>query len=407
MSFKPTSRGQTVDSKLNYKEVLRILLEDMDLMQKLVSLFCIQEKILSHLAAKCVSSIVLFQLQESNSFNSVWQQMCLNTFRRGCPCRELDGCLWSLTAVLKGVLKGTYNSKRELLEKLLIAFDPVLPDLYTGLLSQRGVGSATVAYPSDTYHIEVIQTTFTDLLEMLTAARVKLQTCTMSQRLLHLQASVLLQLADSPAHYSVKKKVLLLLKRSLLQKAGEDLCTAELQSSTQGDSHLIADMWILADSVLESVRSGWVQRISVSTQPSLFGGTGVASPGSREGPDFLMLRAVSLVLLKSLEYKVQHVTQEGDEGTLDIQSYLGPLMLFLNQHLTRSHQLCHPCVWVSLVFGEQDDDMMEAAKTLMVLYLYQRRVNAASAQDPCGTGCNPHCHFIFLLQSVALTTPCS
>ncbi|XP_036400196.1 protein Lines homolog 1 [Megalops cyprinoides] len=75
-------------------------------------------------------------------------------------------------------------------------------------------------------------------------------------------------------------------------------------------------------------------------------------------------------------------------------------MLFLNQHLTQSHRLCHPCVWVSLVFGEQDDDMMEAAKTLMLLYLYQRRVNAASAWDPCGTGCNPHCHFIFLLQSV-------
>ncbi|XP_035273713.1 protein Lines homolog 1 isoform X3 [Anguilla anguilla] len=242
---------------------------------------------------------------------------------------------------------------------------------------------------------------FVDLLEVLTAARVRLHICSMSQRLLYQRASVFLHLVDSPALYAVKKKVLLLLKRVLLEKAGDDLCIGEVQPSAQVDGQMTPDLWALADSVLRSASTGWVQRISVSGKASLFGGTSASAPGSCEGPDFVMLRAVSLVLLKSLEYKVQQVSKQGSLCPVDIQSYLCPLMVFLSQHLPQSRQLCHSCAWVSLVFGDQDDDMIEAAMTLMLLYLYQKRVNATSDEDACSTGYNPHCLFIYLLKSVA------
>lgn len=54
------------------------------------------------------------------------------------------------------------------------------------------------------------------------------------------------------------------------------------------------------------------------------------------------------------------------------QSYLHSLMLFVNQHLSGAWLLGHPCAWVSMVFGEQDDDMFEAARIVLSLYLHQR-----------------------------------
>ncbi|KAJ8271547.1 hypothetical protein COCON_G00104060 [Conger conger] len=313
----------------------------------------------------------------------------------------MDNCLLSLTTVVKGVLKGPYECKREKLDELLVAFDPVLPHLYTGLLSCGGPGSDMAACQVDSCDLDTIHMTFVDLLEVLTAARVRLHVCPMSLRLLYQQTSVCLQLVDSPVHYAVKKKVLLLLKRVLLGKAGEDLSIGEVQPSAQVDADMTPDLWALADSVLRSAGTGWVQRVSVSAKASFFGGTGESVPGGREGPDFVMLRAVSLLLLKSLEYKVQQVSTEDSLCPVDIQSYLCPLMIFLSQHLTQSLQLYHSCAWVSLVFGEQDDDMIEAAMTLMLLYLYQKRANAASDEDACSSGYNPHCLFICLLKSVA------
>ncbi|KAI1889724.1 hypothetical protein AGOR_G00165890 [Albula goreensis] len=401
MSSFLLSSNHPVDGSLYYKEVLRTSLEDMELMLKLVSLFSNQDNALSHLAVKCASTVVLFQLLETNSFNRVWQQMSFQTFQRGMPSNEMAACVWSLTAIVKGLMKGTYKCKNETLEKLLVEFDPVFPDLYTRLLSWREPGTDVAACQVGLFNLETVQITLIDLLEVLTVARVKLHICSMSQRILYLHASVLLQLVNSPAHYVVKKKALLLLKRVLLQKAGEDLALEEVQPPAQADDHMTTDMWTLVDSVLHVIHSGWLHGIPVSAKASFFGGTDLSGPGSREGPDFVILRGVSLILLKSLQYKVQHISEEGSLCSVDIRSYLSPLIVFLRQHVIQKHQLCHSCAWVSLVFGEQDDDMIEAAKTLMLLYLYQRRMNATSDEDACTTGYNPHCHFIFLLKSVA------
>lgn len=68
-------------------------------------------------------------------------------------------------------------------------------------------------------------------------------------------------------------------------------------------------------------------------------------------------------------------------------------------------EVTHSCCWVSLLFGEQDDDMMEAAKALLSIFLSYRLHSglgdSAVLDAPCASGCNPHCHFVLLLQSIS------
>lgn len=56
-----------------------------------------------------------------------------------------------------------------------------------------------------------------------------------------------------------------------------------------------------------------------------------------------------------------------------------PLLTFLKKHLKLSsciHPYGHPCAWLSELFIEQDDDMLEAAKVLLTVYLkFQRLVS--------------------------------
>lgn len=37
----------------------------------------------------------------------MWQETCVQAFCSSCPTAELDACLWSLTEVLKKLLKGS------------------------------------------------------------------------------------------------------------------------------------------------------------------------------------------------------------------------------------------------------------------------------------------------------------
>lgn len=63
----------------------------------------------------------------------------------------------------------------------------------------------------------------------------------------------------------------------------------------------------------------------------------------------------------------------GSQSDIDVCGYLTELMSFLQRHGTLVSPDAHSCSWVSVVFAEQDDDMMESAKTLIGLYLYQKR----------------------------------
>ncbi|XP_015198441.1 protein Lines homolog 1 [Lepisosteus oculatus] len=387
-------------------DILRILLEEKDLMSKLVSLFGIQDKLLSHLAVKCASSLVLFQIGSTNSFDLHWQQMCLQTLLKRCPDNEMNGCLWSLTFVIKGLLRGVFQQKMEILGKLLTSLDLVFPALHSMMFSFADFSQELSTSSKYEFGFETSLASFIDLIEVLIAARTKLKTLASSQRLLFIQASLALQLVGSPVHCSVKKKMLLLLKRCLLQKAGEDFSIGQVKGSLLRDDILDSDMLMLATAVLQSPFSGWLQSVSVSSNPSYFGGTSIVGENVLGSADCVMLRAAILTLIKSLEYKVLHA---GSVPGFEIQGYLPSLMLFLKKHLNATEQqLCHPCSWVSVVFLDQDDDMMEAAKAMLTLYLHFRRVSNTEVCDAelfvqltHEYGCNPHCHFLFFLNSVA------
>ncbi|MBN3308908.1 LINES protein, partial [Amia calva] len=343
--------------------------------------------------------------------SDVWKQTCLQTLLKNRPGNETSGCLWSLTFVIKGVLKGEFEHEKEILDNLFIVLDPILNDLYSSMFSPRDVSQEPPGYSEDTSDSETNLTSFISLLEVLITARTRLCISASSPRLLFIQASLALQLVICPVHHIVRKKMLLLLKRCLLQKAGEDFSLGEVDSSLKRDIYFYTDMLALANAVLHSVDSGWLGNVSVNSSTSFFGGDTVLYEGTLEMSDFVMLRAASLVLLKSLEYKVQQSRKEGGVAVVEIQSYLHPLMLFLKKNLKspeHSQQLCHPCSWLSVVFMDQDDDMIEAAKTLLILYSHFRSTTDA---EFCNTpsldqmthenGFNPHCHFLILLNSVA------
>lgn len=51
---------------------------------------------------------------------------------------------------------------------------------------------------------------------------------------------------------------------------------------------------------------------------------------------------------------------------------MSQLLMFWRSHVKlspQSHPVVHHCEWLSLVFMEQDDDMWEAAKVLLLIYL--------------------------------------
>ncbi|KAL1007482.1 hypothetical protein UPYG_G00087380 [Umbra pygmaea] len=385
-----TCQELSQESLLYFKHLFTVLFQDMDFMSKLVKLLSCNDRLLSHLAAKSISSNIISELHCSSTVNRNWERKCLQGLQNPCSANELDACMWSITTVLKAVLKKTAVYNQGILEKLLATFDPAVTAVYSQLLpEQRGGHGQDWA---------TTLSTFLDMLEVLTAARFKLSAtsdCFTSLRLSFVQASALLQLVHSPVNYFVKKQVLLLLKRILLKKAGEDMALGETSSLMRTDDHMTIDLGLLAEDVLQAVHADWLRCVPVGLKAVSFGGTSQLNGGSSNDSDYVMLRAVSLVVLKAVEYKVQCAGGKGD--ATDIHGYLSALLLFLNQHGV--HLGSHSCCWVSLVFGEQDDDMMEAAKAL--LDMHQRLSSGQDTVAPCFVGGNPHCHFLFLLHNIA------
>lgn len=52
----------------------------------------------------------------------------------------------------------------------------------------------------------------------------------------------------------------------------------------------------------------------------------------------------------------------------DFHSSMSQLLIFWRSH-QKSYPGGHQCEWLSLIFIEQDDDMWEAAKALLLIYL--------------------------------------
>nr|XP_021530039.1 protein Lines homolog 1 [Aotus nancymaae] len=95
---------------------------------------------------------------------------------------------------------------------------------------------------------------------------------------------------------------------------------------------------------------------------------------------------------------------------VDLQRFMSELLTFLKPHLQPSLELHNPCKWLSRVFIEQDDDMLEAAKASLGIYLTLTRGCEATESLTQGkevwthhtheNGYNPHCIFLFFLGNI-------
>ncbi|KAK1798551.1 hypothetical protein P4O66_006844 [Electrophorus voltai] len=394
-----SSKSLPQNVKVFYEDIIKKLFGDISLMPELVHFLNYPDRFLSHLTAKCMTSFVVYDISIRRESNPVWTATLVETFKESGPGYRLDSCLWSSTHVIKGILNGCCLNKQELLMKLLAGFEPSLHSLYSELLScatsQHTKAAMRAAYSSD---LDITVCAFVDLLEALAAARMRHGVCSSIQRLMFLQASALLHLVDSEVEYFVKKRTLLLLKRCLAQRAGEEWALGEGHATLCDAEGWSSDILAMADAVLQAVDSGWLRRVSVKPWASFFGGNRESSADG-EGKDAVMLRAVSLILIKCLELKMQHVVTAGASHAFNVQKYVMELLVFLQPQVFQCQKDTHNCSWISLVFHEQDDDMMESAKALTALYLYQKRLDS-SDPEACNWGCNPHCHFILLLQSL-------
>lgn len=151
---------------------------------------------------------------------------------------------------------------------------------------------------------------FIDLLEALLASRIELELPLRCQRVLFLKVSYILKLISSSIHYLIKKKLIMLLKKCVLYKSRED---AKSGSLFLQNPSLYEDMLALSNAVLQVVNLAWLNQIPLSEKASYFGGSEtVPGDGTQGGTDQTVLRALSLVVLKALEFKFQNSATEAE-----------------------------------------------------------------------------------------------
>lgn len=149
-----------------------------------------------------------------------------------------------------------------------------------------------------------------DLLEALTASTLQYgaPSCLQCQSLTHLHSSALLRMISCSSEYFVKKRLLLLLKRVVLRKAGEEWTTGATPGLNLRNSD--TDMTLLTQSVLTAVGANWLEGVQVEISSS-FWGTGCLQVDASK-LDYVLLRAVSLLLLKSVEIHFETAYRKGE-----------------------------------------------------------------------------------------------
>ncbi|XP_041031314.1 protein Lines homolog 1 isoform X1 [Carcharodon carcharias] len=417
MGSKLHSEILNQDVRESYMKATRVLLEDMDISSKLVPLFGCPDKLLSHMAVKCVASLILVQILVLNLSIESWMNSCLYTLSEDSGSSKAAEWLQTITFVTKEILKGKSLNKTVTIQKLLIPLDSVFDGFYSVTFASYSGDCRTSGATTrpDTENIATTnQLPFIDLLEVFAAIRIQLKLNFSCLRILYLCASQILHCVISSAHYLVKKRLLLLLKQCILCQAGEDDADSCCAISQQ-DNHMHYDLLAVSNAVLQALVSGWLRQVPVSPKPSFFGGSEIFGvEDSNCGPDLVTLRAVSLILIKAMEIKVQNMTfADKEKGCLraELQSWMSQLMTFLRMHFQcpeRSQLLSHPCTLVSLVFGEQDDDMVEAARALLNIYKRSYRSLDSYSQGKTDISLethehcfNPHCIFLLMLQNLA------
>ncbi|NWR58243.1 LINES protein, partial [Bucorvus abyssinicus] len=406
MVAKAESQEIEFSTRQKYCEILVLLLKEAKIDSKLICLLGSYDQLLSHMASKSLASLVYFQLKAENALNVTWLAFSLKTLS-GLPVNtEVAECLWTVTTITKDVLKDAVSPRAGILKKLLGPLDAVLEEFYNSILLHH-FDSHDYTSPFSEAANNLIS--FIDMLEALLASRVELELPLRCQRVLFLKVSYVLNLISSSIHYLIKKKFIMLLKKCVLYKSRED---AKSGSLFLQNPSLYEDMLALSNAVLQVVNLTWLNRIPLREKASYFGGS-EAAPGDdpQGGSDQTVLRALSLVMLKALEIKFQNSATEAEiKG--DFHSSMSQLLIFWRSH-QKSHPVGHQCEWLSLIFIEQDDDMWEAAKALLLIYLKFDRLrcdavdNSSQKEEESwnflthASGCNPHCIFLFFLEKIA------
>ncbi|NWH82362.1 LINES protein, partial [Piaya cayana] len=407
---KAESQEVEFNMRQKYCEILILLLKEAKIDSQLICLVGSSDQLLSHMASKSLASLVYFQLKEEDTLNITWHTFSLKTLSGFPVDTQVAQCLWTLTGVLKEVLKDRALPKSGILMKLLAPLDAVLEEFYDSILVHH-FDSHRYTSPYSEAANNLIS--FVDLLEALLTSRIELELPLRCQRVLFLKVSCVLNLISSSVHYLIKKLFIMLLKKCVLYKSRED---AKSKSLSLQNPSLYEDMLALSNTVLQVVNLTWFDQILLSERISYFGGS--ESPSGGDTPsdsDQTVLRAVSLVVLKALEFNCQSSATEAEiKG--DFGSSMSQLLIFWKSHLKsspQSHPVVHQCEWLSLIFIEQDDDLWEAAKALLLIYLKFDRlryhVADNSSQKEEGTygvlthasGYNPHCIFLFFLEKIA------
>ncbi|KAM6059235.1 protein Lines homolog 1 isoform 1-T2 [Theristicus caerulescens] len=405
MVAKAESQEIEFNTRQKYCEIFVLLLKEAKIDSKLICLLSSDDRLLSHMASKSLASLVYFQLKEENTLNVTWLTFSLKTLS-GFPVNtHIAECLWTLTTIIKDVLKDKVLPKAGILKKLLAPLDAVLEGLYDCILLHH-FDSHHYTSPYSEAANNLIS--FIDLLEALLASRIELELPLRCQRVLFLKVSYVLNLISSSIHYLIKKLFIMLLKKCVLYKSRED---AKSGSLFLQNPSLCEDMLALSNAVLQVVNLAWLNQIPLGEKASYFGGSEDAQGSS----DQTVLRALSLVVLKALEIKFQNSATEAEiKG--DFQSSMSQLLIFWRSHMKpspQSHPVVHHCEWLSLIFIEQDDDMWEAAKALLLIYLKFDRLRHDAADNfsqkeeetwnflTHASGYNPHCIFLFFLEKIA------
>ncbi|NXW59933.1 LINES protein, partial [Eurystomus gularis] len=216
-------------------------------------------------------------------------------------------CLWTLTAIIKDILKEEVLPKAGVLKKLLAPLDAVIEGFYHSILFHH-FDSHHYTSPYSEAANNLIS--FIGLLEALLASRIELELPLRCQRIFFLKVSYVLNLISSSIHYLIKKKFIMLLKRCVLYKSKEDARSGSLFLQTPSFRE---DMLALSNAALQVVDLTWLDQIQLREKASYFGSS-EAAPGdnTQGGSDQTVLRAVSLVVLKALEFKFQNSATEGE-----------------------------------------------------------------------------------------------
>ncbi|XP_043379282.1 protein Lines homolog 1 isoform X4 [Chelonia mydas] len=397
MIAKVQSQETEFSIRQKYLDIITILLKETKIDSKLICLCNTSDKLLSHMASKSIASLVYFQLKKENTFNVTWLTFCLKTLSEFPKSDQVAECLWILRAIIRDILKDKDLHKADILKNVFTPLDTVLEGFYNSILSHHCNGCQGTSLYSKAAN-NLIE--FIDFLDVLVTSRIQLESHFKCQRILFLNTSYILDLTYSSVHYLIKKKSIMLLKKCILYKAGEDFVSGSLPTLSLQDPYLNKDMLALANVVLQAVNLGWLNQIPVSEKASYFGGS-EAQPedGIHSGPDQVILRALSLVLLKALEIKVQNSTKAAE--IKDLQSFMSQLLIFLKKHL-KSSQHFHPNVhpWemqpkymkrnlARLWHDDAGNLCIEAEEDETWIYLTHE------------SGCNPHCIFLFFLKSIA------